>query len=252
MKKTLLLFIAVIGLSCTKEEFDSISLSISQKSLNTEEVYQIEADSNSKIIYSTENEYHSKVTPSGMVTAKFVGETNILLENAEDSKTIKIIVEPKYNTYPEPEFEFGDTKNDIIHNFGENYEEISLEDEGNFTLLGYNNYFNKAPIILFVLDSDQKIASYAVLIHNEYVTELAGFLTERYLAYAEQEETFYFINQLDYENASLLLGLGVYNEDYVIVQYFDTSTPDSMENYKTSSTITKPKMKDLMKKWIIK
>lgn len=252
MKKTLLLFIAVIALSCNKEEFDTISLNTLEKNLNANEEYQIEANSNSGIIYTVENEFHLEVSALGLVTAKYVGETNVLLENAEDSKTIKIIVEPKYNTYPEPEFEFGETKSDIINTFGENYEEISLEDDGNFTLLGYNNYFNKAPIIFFVLDSDQKIASYAVLIHNEYITELAGFLTERYLAYAEQDETFYFINQLEYENASLLLGLGAYDENFLIAQYFDTSTPDSIKNYRTSNTITKPNMKDLMKKWIIK
>ncbi|GGF70111.1 hypothetical protein [Wenyingzhuangia marina] len=253
MKKTLLLLIAIITLSCNKkDEFDSISLSTSEKYLSANEEYQIEASSNSNITYTVEDEYHTEVSTSGLVTAKYVGETNVLLENAEDSKILKIIVEPKYTTYPEPEFEFGDTKSDIINNFGENYEEIPLDEEGNFTLLGYDNYFSKAPIILFMLDRNKKIVSYAILTYNEYLPELAGFLTERYLSYIEEDNTFYFINQLEYEDADLLLGLGAYDENFLIVQYFDLSIAPTTKKYRTSKSLTKPDTKKLIKKMYTK
>jgi len=101
-----LVFIATLIIvlnSCDKDDKDLISLSVSEKTLNFEDEYQIEATSNSVITYTVENEYHAEVSETGLVTARFVGETNILLENAEDNKTFKVIVEPIYNLYPEPD-----------------------------------------------------------------------------------------------------------------------------------------------------
>ena len=87
-----LVFIAILIISsnsCKKE--DLITLNSTEKTLNYEDEFQIEAESNSLITYSVENEYHAEVSESGLVKARYVGETNIILQNAEDRKILKLM-----------------------------------------------------------------------------------------------------------------------------------------------------------------
>ena len=113
MNRKFFIILAVLPLllaGCSKDEPkpDIISLVVTEKTLNFGDEYQIVATSKAPIVYEVENEYHADVSETGLVTARFIGETIILLSNGEDSKTFKIIVSPKSNLYPEPNLKFSD------------------------------------------------------------------------------------------------------------------------------------------------
>lgn len=219
MKNTIsfwgLAFIAVLIVSsnsCKKDDDDSISLSVSEKILNFGDKYQIEASSSSKITYSVENEYNAEVSETGVVTAKYIGETNIILENAEDKKTLKIIVEPKYNVYPEPDIEFGDTKNSIIAQFGNDY----IESE---STIGYFDYSSNAPMIIFTFDESNILDGYTVLINSTYSSMLDDFLAERYFHLGVYEDLDLYLNKTSVTSASMAIGIGIYDASYWMVTY---------------------------------
>lgn len=203
--------------SCDKDDADLISLSVTEKTLNFEDEYQIEATSVSPITYSVENEYNAEVSETGLVTARFVGETNILLENAEDKNTFKVIVEPKYNLYPEPNVEFGDTKSSIIAQFGSDYTATT-------SAIGYTDYSSAAPIVMFMFDTNNKLTSYAIMVKSFYSSTLADFLTERYLIVGEEDGVFLFLNGLDTTSATMVIGLELYNISYWMVMYIPNTS----------------------------
>lgn len=239
-----LLLIAVLAItlnSCEKEKANLISVTVLEKTFNFEDEYQIEATSKSAISYTVENEYHATITQSGYLTAGRVGETTISLNNSEDQKTFKVTVKPKYNLYPEPNVKFGDTKSSIIAQFGSDY----IETEGN---VGYTNYSNTAPIIMFTFDASNKLKSYAIMVESSYTSILGSFLAERYLPVKEEDGIFLFANGLNSKTTTLAIALQLYNTSYWMAMYMPfTSTTKSPHN----KYITIPKEFDnLLKKLI--
>jgi hypothetical protein len=218
---------------CSKEDDpDVISLKVSEKTLYHEDEYQIEATSKAAITYTVENEYHAEVSETGLITARFVGETNVLLSNGEDTKNFKVIVKPKSNLYPEPDVKFGDSKSSIVAKFGTPYSETS-------SVIGYIDYSNTAPIIMFLFDTSNKLESYAVMVKTMYSSTLADFLLERYLAVSERDGLFLFINDLNITSATMAIVLDLYDTSYWQVMYMpNTSTSTKSVSLKSSKNTT--------------
>jgi hypothetical protein len=241
MKKGLVLLAVVLPLvlaGCSKDdEPDVISLEVSEKTLYSGDEYQIEATSKAPINYTVENEYHAEVSETGLVTARFVGETNVLLSNGEDTRNFRVIVKPKNNLYPEPDVKFGDSKSSIIAKFGTPDDESSSE-------IGYIDYSDAAPILMFSFDSNDKLEGYGVLVKSFYSSTLADFFLERYLIVsAEEDGVFLFINDLNPTTATMGIGLQLYNISYWIVIYMpmpniSTSTKSALLKSSKNTTET--------------
>jgi len=217
MKKLLssLLIASIFIIGCQKEkvkEPDLILLNTSEKQMYHNDTYQIDAQSISKITYSSGNEYHAKVSESGLVNARFVGETNIILKNDEDTKKVRIIVKPKSNLYPEPAVKFGDSRSSIIAKFG-------TPDTQTSTGIGYANYSNTAPLLAFLFDSYDRLTSYSLLIKSAYSSSLADFLGERYLFIGLEYDIFLYINGFDEKTTTMAIGNTLYNISYWMVLY---------------------------------
>jgi hypothetical protein len=217
---TCLVLAVTLATACgdNDDESNVISMNVSEKTLYFNDEYQIEATSKTKIIYTVENEYHAKVSETGLVTARYVGETNILLSNGEDSKIFKVIVEPKSNLYPEPDVKFGDSKSAIIEKFGQpDFETLSG--------IGYANYSNLAPILMFRFDESNKMKSYAVVTMVEFThsSELADFLWERYKLVIDDGIPV-FINGLNFNTATMSITSSSYNFSHMTVIYLPITT----------------------------
>ena len=224
-----LVFIAILIItsnSCKEE--DVITLNITEKTLNYDDEFQIEAGSNSLITYSVQNEYHASVSETGLVKAQYVGVTNIILENAEDRKTVKITVEPRYNLYPEPNVYFGESKSSIISKFGWDY----VESE---SAIAYENYATSAPIIMFTFDDFDKLSGYAIMVNTLYSSTLADFLMERYLVAGIDNDVYYFINGLSIASATTAIMLELYNVSYWMVLYVPNTASNKILDIKKCS-----------------
>ena len=198
--------------SCDKDDTDFLTLSTSEKTLNYHDEYQIDATSSSDIEYTVKDDYHASVSETGLVKARFVGETNIVLNNSSEEKIFKLTVAPKYNLYPEPDVEFGTTKSSVIREFGSDYSE---SDSG----IGYKDYSSAAPVIMFIFDDDDKLSSYVVMVKTFYSSKIVDFLGERYLPVGEEDDVFYFSNGLTDETTTMVVMVGLYNVSYWMILY---------------------------------
>ena len=236
----LLLLFAVT--SCDNEDEDAITLGTSEKTLNYEDEYQIEAASNSDITYTVENEYHASVSESGLVTAKHVGETNIIVSNSSDQKTFKLTIQPEYDLYTEPDVEFQTSKSSIISKYG-------TADTETESALVYSDYSSTAPRIMFIFDDEDKLLNYAVLVKAEYASTLENFLTERYVLADYNDDYRYFINGLTTKSSSMLVYMHLYSTSYWIVTYLPYSSSNkSAEMKKAQLDINTSEFDKLMEK----
>jgi len=230
----LLLLLPFIFNSCGSDDNnDSISLKEREKTLKYSETYQINATSENKITYTSENEYHTRVSESGLVTAGRFGETNVILTDGNDTKKVKIIVKKSSELYPDPNIDWGISKTDLIKKFGTPDSET---DSG----IGYDDFSSAAPIILFLFDSNNKLKGTSVMVKTAFSSELGTYLGERYLPIASQDYTIFFINSTSFDTATMAVGAEVYNLSYWMVLYFPYSNKKStLENQNDRKEIRK-------------
>lgn len=236
MKKITLCFLALLPLlsvSCSKDDEPNrdITVEIAEQNLYFGDEYQIQASSNTPITYSSNDEYHAEVSDSGLVTARFVGETSIVLSNENNSKEIPIVVKPKSNLYPKPNLDFGISKSNLISNLGAPDAET---EEG----IAYAGYSGAAPMVMYLFDENDELENVGVLVKTLYSSELGIFLSERYLP--ADPENLIFVNALEASKITMLVGAELYNEEHwmvIYLPYSDSAKMNFRSKNKTSSGV---------------
>ena len=183
--KKLLLLMTVLSLffaSCSKDEYDeSIRLDKDIYELYFEDNIQIEAKSSLDITYHSENEIIAKVSKDGIITGGIVGKTKIVLNNGNETKTIEVIINPRYNLYPNPMEKVvpGLTTEELMEIFGE--ESISSSS------LRYLNYHPGAWLDVFLTVDKKNLQSLTVHVFDQTPDVVSEYLRERYiLAYKKK------------------------------------------------------------------
>jgi len=218
MKKLFLflLLTPIVFISCSTDDNYSNNIFVKESgtTLKNGKTYKIIATSDNKISYESENEYHAKVSDSGLITAVCIGETNIIVSNGTTSKDFKVTVEPESNLYPEPNLEFGISKNDLVKKLGTPDSETS---DG----IGYVNYSPNAPIVVYLFDSNNKLKASTIMVKTLFSSELGTFLNERYIygTSIEEDYTLLFINALKLEDATMWVGASLYDKTYWMCLY---------------------------------
>lgn len=188
---------------------NGIKLEKSEYKMNFQDKVQIEATSPSDIVYQSENEYVATVSTSGLITGGRVGETEIALSNGNGTKKVKVIIEPKSELYPEPEFPFGETRDNIIKKHGK----PDAEDDESIV---YKNYSSNTEAIMYMFDGKEgksKLTGISVLLKSSYsnTKELAAHLAERYIMTSgEGDLTLIGMNSSKVENATVLVGVQLF------------------------------------------
>ena len=188
-----------------------IMLDTTAATLNHGETYQINAECENPITYSTENEYVAMVSEDGLITANFVGSTIINLESEFDTKNFEVTVEPVSDLYPEPEIEFGESRESIIEKFGE-------PDAETEEAVGYFDYSENTTMMMVMFDEDDLVEYYVVIFDVDFSDELDTFLSERYLFAQEEEGIKVYINALDVNEATMFVGSQI-EEDLLMAFY---------------------------------
>ena len=204
---------AVLAISftgCKKEKL--ITLTTTSTTLHHGETYQISAQCENPITYSSANEYHAKVSSSGVVTAQYVGSTTVTLQSEDDTKSFSVTIAPKSNLYPEPNIRFGETKSSIISRFG-------TPDSSTDTGVGYIDYSTSAPGLLVMFDENDCVEDYAVIVKTEYSSELGTFLSERYFFIGYSDGLTAYMNALTTSSATMMVGSKLYNINYWVTLY---------------------------------
>ena len=172
-----LVMAAVIFASC-KEEEKSLEITLEKDSvtLTSGGEFLINAYSDYDLTYKSEDNYHAIVDEKGLVTAKYIGETNIVVSNSENSKKVKIIVEPEYDICEDLCPYLGKTKSQILSKFGDNYT-LNENYENAFFYKDYTSYVSD---LVFRIENDV-VLSVLILVDKSYWPTLEGYLKERYV-----------------------------------------------------------------------
>lgn len=213
MRKISILLMAVLcvaATSCTKEKL--ITLSATSVTLYHGETHKIPAQCENPITYTSANEYHAKVSPSGLVTAQYVGSTTIRLTSEDDTKTFTVTVSPQSNLYPEPNIHIGATRNSVISMLG-------TPDYTDGNSIGYTSYSGNAPILIVLFDERNCVKSYAAVVGTTHTSSLRTFLSERYVYVGMSDGTTFYRNGLTPSLATLAVAMEMYNLNYWMVAY---------------------------------
>ncbi len=140
------------------------------------------------------------------MTARYVGSTTITLEAETDTQTFEVTVEPTSDLYPEPEIEFGETKEALIERMGQPDEE---EDD----VIAYYNYSENVMMLMVLFDEEGLVEDYGLILDPSFEEELGTFLGERYMFVQEEEDIKIYINALTLEEASLIVGSQAYEDE---------------------------------------
>jgi hypothetical protein len=100
--------------------------------------------------------------------------------------------------------------------------------------IGYDNYSNSAPILMFLFDSSNKMTTYSIMVRSAYSSVLADFLFERYFYVSEKDGLFMFANGLTLDTITMIIGLSLYNISYWQVIYTTPSPSSESASLKSS------------------
>lgn len=223
MKKVLFLLLMVAAFVACSDDDEGIKLDKTKIELLSDGTYPINAVSDNILTYKSENEYVATVSNTGIISAARIGDAKIVVSDGKNEASLTVKVNPKYNTYPDPFIEFGTSKSDIIAKFGTPKTE---SDNG----VGYDNFSNKAPLIMFLFDNNNKLEATGVMVKTSYSSELGSFLGERYAfaGYLQGSYTIAMANGLDEKSVTMGVGAKVYNLSYWLVTYFPYTPTKSM------------------------
>lgn len=220
----LLTISSIIGITSCEEE-DKFKITVSEITLYNKDTYQIEATSDNPITYTSEDEFHATVSQTGLVTAAFVGTTNIIVESGGETKLITVTVSPKQTIFYEPFIEWGTTKTAIRLKFGNNgYEN---------TEINYIDYdgLNASDVVgtRFIFDDNNRLSSTAIYLYSEDFDKAALALHERY-QFLESEETedgglmHFFIDALNPDDAQMYIAILEVNDGLLAVAYMPSNS----------------------------
>lgn len=178
------------------------------------EDYNLDATSESELVYYSDNEMVVTIDNNGVIHGKNVGEANVTVENSVNSITIKVIVslfeEPSVNfgvspsyikdIYGDPNYQFGDS----IYIYGGGG---SLEDWYSYAVWKMDFFFK-----------DDAYSECDLYINSDLKIRIDQFLNDNYHYYRTITDTIssngneevvitdLFLNSANQENASVLVG----------------------------------------------
>lgn len=182
--------------------------------------HQINATSDYEITYTSEKEFVATVSKTGLVTADYVGETNIILNNGKTTETVKVVVSGKNNLYQTPNLEFGITAAELIAKLGEpDHQDVT--DTG-YTRIYYADYSSAASSQRqYIIDPTGKYDMVGVYVYISYAESLIGYLEERYVFVTEDEGYWYFVDGYTDSTAETVVCLfELEGGDYFVVSYY--------------------------------
>lgn len=208
---------AILSMSCSDDK-GGIMLAESEKTLYSGETYQIEAESasGSALTYTVENEYHATVSDKGLVTAGFVGQTDVVVSDGSEARSVSITVAPRHTLYADPCTEWGTPKEQIIQRYGT--PDLTSDAEGTIT---YYDYSPAAERLVYHFDGNNALKGVSVMVKTPYGPDIADFMAERYylLSYDPDLFTYMYANGQSVESVSVIVGVTLFEVSYWVVMY---------------------------------
>jgi len=166
-------------------------------------------------VWTSDNQLIASVS-NGIVKAERVGQTTI----RNGSKSFKVTVNGKYNTFKEPCLQWGASKS-TVKSFMSGYTLQSEDDESIF----YKGKYREALTGYMFKSSGLYVSTVMLLTSSVSTDELAAFLNERYIYVTQNSREYYFAYATPDEKNVVLLQLTIINSQVVyMVSYGSVST----------------------------
>ena len=194
MKKLFLFVSAALMLVACNES--NLQLSPSSVNLYYEETQQVEVVSETgSFEWSTANDFHATVNSAGKITAGHVGSTVITAKQGKKEGTCSVTIKPKYFLYDTPYLAWGETMTQVTNKLGTPYQTQS-------NVLVY--VLSEANgIIAMYMFTDGKLTSVGITLNVNNATVLTYYLVERYQPFSADNGTYYFMNAMNFDAATL-------------------------------------------------
>lgn len=217
MKKLLIIFslmvVALAMVSCGSNKEDEPNYP--NKTMMAGVTYTIPGNSG---VWTSDNQRIASVS-NGIVKAEHVGQTTI----RNGSKSFKVTVNGKYNTFKEPCLQWGASKS-TVKNFMSGYTLQSEDDESIF----YKGKYREALTGYMFKTSGLYVSTVMLFTSSVSTDELAAFLNERYVYVTQNSSEYYFAYSTPDEKNVVLLQLTTINSQVVyMVSYGSVSISSS-------------------------
>ena len=159
---------------CKKEEV--LSLNTSEITLKPNQTFNLVVSPDaSGCVFTSGNDNIAVVFSSGLIEARLVGVTNIVVTNAKGYNVIcKVTVTPEFTMYREPYLVFGRPKSDI-----KSYETRQIADENDSTIL-YAGGNSSIESLIYSFNNSAYTSCICVIPFNQ-LNLLENYLAERYV-----------------------------------------------------------------------
>ena len=204
MKKSIIcLFLALFLIACEKASKD-LQLSPSSVNLYYEEVQQLKVlNENGPFEWSTANDFHAIVNLSGKITAGHVGSTVVTVKQGEKKGTCSVTIKPKYYLYDTPYLGWGETMSQVSSKLG-----TPTQTQAKALIYTLSE---SDGIIAMYLFTDGKLTGVGILVNIKNAATLAHYLVERYQPFSVEDGKYYFMNALNFSDATLGLVMSYVN-----------------------------------------
>ena len=179
MKKLLLLMLMMLPIAFVSCGSGDDEPNYSNQTLTVGSVYKIPGGSTG---WASDNELIASISTNG-VTAEHVGETYI----RNGSKSFKVTVTAKYNTFKEPYMQFGASMSTVKSAMSS----YTLNRETSETLL-YNGNFPITYYLFGFKNGGLDMSSVIIKAASVDSDELIEFMAERYVYVTKNDEKYYF------------------------------------------------------------
>jgi hypothetical protein len=189
---------------CKKEEV--LSLNTTEITLKTNQTFNLVVSPDaSGCVFQSENDNIAEAYSSGLINARLVGETNIVVTNADKGylAKCKVTVTPEYTMYREPYLVFGRPKSTI-----KSYEtrQIYQENDTSIYYSGENSFIDG---LTYSFENSAYTSCFCE-IPRDQLSLLENYLAERYV-------------YLNSNGNDLIARLTTDETTYVVTQFYSTS-----------------------------
>lgn len=197
MNKNTLKYLLIISLAivaCSKEEKKTFTVSPTSMMLYPGDQNQIKSSSDN-VTYTSYDTFYAEVSETGIVTANKVGASLITATSGKQSANVAVVILPKYILYTNMDKIIGMAEEEVLAEIDKDghAHEATTNKLGN-DLWVYNDYNTYVSKIKIAFDEDKKAEGVGVGVYSKYVSDLSGYLVERYTYVYKSGSTFLFLN----------------------------------------------------------
>lgn len=212
------MFIPFAVCSCSGDDESPLVVTPASVSMHYDETQQLSAEGATS--WLTNDEFVAKVDSKGLVTARHIGNTQIVVSDGKRTATCEVTVTPEYSLYDDPILDWGASKSSIQSK--EKHEKGTSSDSN---ILVYNYTFGNNVCVMGYTFENGKLKSVTAMMDNSLYLRTGYYLIERFQPVAATKDYDYvFVDAMETNKVKTIVYFALYksgSKTYTTVIYGD-------------------------------